>query len=296
MDIIIKNINEIINYDKNARIHSNEQLAQIVEIIKNFGFNDPIEVDANNIIISGHARLAAAKLLNMKEIPVIVHSHLKDNSKEAYILAANKIAINSSWDLAILKDRLESLDHDDQLLAGFNEDELNELLSDEEPININYESLGKLSDRFLIHPFSIFDARQGYWQDRKRAWIGIGIKSEEGRDAECLPKTIGRPFGREELTATSVFDPVLCEIIYRWFTSEHAIVLDPFAGGSVRGIVAGLCNRQYIGIDLSPQQIEANRTRRPKHHALGYLHERGGRAHSRRSGGLAGRAVGLARA
>ena len=59
-------------------------------------------------------------------------------------------------------------------------------------------------------------------------------------------------------TGTSIFDPVLCEIAYRWFSAPGAQVLDPFAGGSVRGIVAALCGREYLGIDLRPEQIEAN--------------------------------------
>lgn len=61
-----------------------------------------------------------------------------------------------------------------------------------------------------------------------------------------------------KLTGTSVFDPVLCEIIYNWFCTKDGIVFDPFAGGSVRGIVAELLNRKYIGIDLSERQVDAN--------------------------------------
>lgn len=65
--------------------------------------------------------------------------------------------------------------------------------------------------------------------------------------------------GQETLTGTSIFDPVLCELAYRWFTAPGHVVLDPFAGGSVRGIVAGLLERRYLGIDLRSEQIEANR-------------------------------------
>ena len=60
------------------------------------------------------------------------------------------------------------------------------------------------------------------------------------------------------LTGTSIFDPVLCEIIYNWFCTKNGIVFDPFAGGSVRGIVAEMLDRRYIGIDLSQKQIDAN--------------------------------------
>lgn len=64
--------------------------------------------------------------------------------------------------------------------------------------------------------------------------------------------------GGSALTGTSVFDPVLCEIIYNWFCTKGGIVFDPFAGGSVRGVVAELLGRKYIGIDLSEKQIDAN--------------------------------------
>lgn len=119
-----------------------------------------------------------------------------------------------------------------------------------------------LADRFIVPPFSVLDARQGYWLTRKRAWLAMGIQSELGRDATCLPKTFTESNnyrGFKMMTATSVFDPVLCEIAYRWFSPEGSVILDPFAGGSVRGVVAAALGRNYIGIDLSERQIEANR-------------------------------------
>ena len=126
-----------------------------------------------------------------------------------------------------------------------------------------------LVDRFLVPPFSVLDTRQGYWQDRKRNWIKLGIKSELGRgdnneDGEkndfgkCLPRNIGEEYGRT-IQATSIFDPVLCEIAYKWFSIKGARVLDPFAGGSVRGLVAGITGRPYVGIDLSEKQLKYNK-------------------------------------
>ncbi|HUU94349.1 MAG TPA: class I SAM-dependent methyltransferase [Phycisphaerae bacterium] len=170
-------------------------------------------------------------------------------------------------------------------------------------------SRGPLADEFVVPPFSVFDARQGFWQERKRAWLSLGIQSELGRTAAtyaigdkaewdasktavsqrlapggggggCLiggPKTDSTEkftkgnklgfsstitdMGRAASTdaGTSVFDPVLCELAYRWFCPTAGLVLDPFAGGSVRGIVAALLGRRYYGIDLSAGQLEANR-------------------------------------
>jgi DNA modification methylase len=76
--------------------------------------------------------------------------------------------------------------------------------------------------------------------------------------AECLNTGIGEKYGREEMTGTSIFDPVLCEIAYRWFSPVGGTVLDPFAGGSVRGIVASKLARQYIGHELRSEQVSAN--------------------------------------
>ena len=117
-----------------------------------------------------------------------------------------------------------------------------------------------LSDRFLVPPFSILDTKQGYWQDRKRNWINLGIKSEEGRDVDCLPKGFDfEKYGKKQSESTSIFDPVVCEIAYKWFSKENDRIIDPFAGGSVRGLIAGMLKRNYTGIDLSEKQIEANK-------------------------------------
>ena len=107
-----------------------------------------------------------------------------------------------------------------------------------------------LFDRFIVPPFSVLDGRQGYWQNRKNAWKRLGIKSEVGR-AEHLCFNLNsfnadedkrlREEGKGETTApsTSIFDPVLCELAYRWFCPSGGKIIDPFAGGSVRGIVGG---------------------------------------------------------
>lgn len=123
-----------------------------------------------------------------------------------------------------------------------------------------------LNDKFLIPPFSTFDTRQGYWQDRKRKWQELGIKSELGRDAQTFHMKdwadkkgeTGELSGNKLPSDTSIFDPVLCEISYRWFNINNGKILDPFAGGSVRGIIANVLGYKYLGIDLSENQIKAN--------------------------------------
>jgi len=119
-----------------------------------------------------------------------------------------------------------------------------------------------LRGKFIVPPFSVLDARQGYWQRRKRRWLGLGIQSEIGREAKtyndhtwCKDK-LGKVRARGE--GTSIFDPVLSELMYRWFCPDRGKILDPFAGGSVRGIVANLLGYDYTGIELREEQVIAN--------------------------------------
>ncbi len=121
-----------------------------------------------------------------------------------------------------------------------------------------------LRDRFIEPPFSVLDTKGGNWQRRKRLWISKGIRSEVGRDAKAFNmadwlKT--KPLNTKMETAinTSVFDPALCEVLYHWFCPTGGTILDPFAGGSVRGIVANYLGFKYTGIDIRPEQIESNR-------------------------------------
>ena len=132
------------------------------------------------------------------------------------------------------------------------------------------KSNGPVADRFVIPPFTILDAKQGDWQERKRAWAAIGIKGEIGRDASSYNTTEwikdkgltggcqNIPGTDQEWTGTSIFDPVVCELAYRWFSPQGGQVVDPFAGGSVRGIVAGALGRHYWGCDLRQEQVSAN--------------------------------------
>ena len=102
-----------------------------------------------------------------------------------------------------------------------------------------------LRDKFLEPPFSVLDTKTGSWQNRKRLWKRLGIRSEVGRDCKLFSMGTNSWETKEEYQDpestklnTSIFDPALCEVIYRWFVPDEGKILDPFAGGSVRGIVA----------------------------------------------------------
>jgi ParB-like chromosome segregation protein Spo0J len=123
-------IDTLIPYARNARVHSDDQITQIAASIKEFGFNNPILLDGEKGIIAGHGRYEAAKKLGLKEVPCIELKHLKDSQRRAYILADNKIALNSSWDIDLLKVELEELSDLDPKTFGFEETEIESLLEE----------------------------------------------------------------------------------------------------------------------------------------------------------------------
>jgi DNA modification methylase len=115
-----------------------------------------------------------------------------------------------------------------------------------------------LRDIFIEPPFSVLDTKSGNWQKRKKLWTRIGIKSEIGRDAKVINMDT---MAKEKNNAkyVSIFDPALCEVLYHWFCPKGGKILDPFAGGSVRGIVANYLGYNYTGIDIREEQITSNR-------------------------------------
>ena len=350
----------------NARLHPEPNLVSIRESLSRYGQLKPLVVRAESRhVVAGNGTLEAAKGLGWTELAVnlVDLTHLE---AMGYGLADNRTAELAEWDVEVVS-RLARLQQEaGETPIGWSQEQLVTLrLGDtsERPLTVS------LSDKFLVPPFSVLDARQGYWQERKRAWLSLGIQSELGRgeqpttsarvspEDQATYRTIGgrkdngllgfseqarshyrkanatpggspleaaslgkdgrtvRGDGRgrrlartegsggpgdlaagfkagahpipgggtgknsgymfktsagdsplKELqqeqpqaqTGTSIFDPVLCELAYLWFCPPGGAVLDPFAGGSVRGIVAAKLGRRYTGIDLRPEQAKAN--------------------------------------
>ena len=119
-----------------------------------------------------------------------------------------------------------------------------------------------LRDDFIEPPFSVLDTKSGSWRDRANLWKSLGIKSEVGRDAKYMLTSFGEKYGIKNggiNEGISIFDPALCEVLYKWFCPDGGKILDPFAGGSVRGIVANYLGYNYTGIDIREEQVESNR-------------------------------------
>jgi len=129
-------IERLVPYERNARTHSAEQVAQIAASIQEFGFTNPILVASDDGILAGHGRLAAAKDLGLTEVPVVVLDHLTPTQRRAYVLADNKLALNAGWDDSILGAELEALQLEefDLSLLGWSDEELAGLLPEVEQL------------------------------------------------------------------------------------------------------------------------------------------------------------------
>ena len=121
---------------------------------------------------------------------------------------------------------------------------------------IRAQTASPVAQKFIVPPFSVLSARDGDWQARKRAWAAMGIRGEVGRGVNLIRYSDTTSLGEKD---TSIFDPVLCECVYRWFSPVGGQVVDPFAGGSVRGVVAACLGRKYWGSELRAEQVAANR-------------------------------------
>jgi 1-aminocyclopropane-1-carboxylate deaminase/D-cysteine desulfhydrase-like pyridoxal-dependent ACC family enzyme len=258
----------------------------------------PLGARYDGTVYMGNMRLQAAAALGWTELPVVYEDLDPIEEMQRMVRDNREYGEDDDDKLATLLATLDAADAD-LSLTGLDEQRVADLLA-----SVAGEGQGgaagdpadaflSLSDRFGIVPFSVLDARQGPWLQRKRAWLGIGLVSEIGRgndndktakgltysvssqpisaykEKEAYQAKLGREVswpefltahpGAAKQSGTSIFDPVVCELAYRWFSAPGAIVLDPFAGGSVRGVVAALLGRQYVGIDLSERQVQANR-------------------------------------
>lgn len=232
------------------------------------------------VTIGGNMRLRAIRELGWAE--VIAKPIPKDTDIETlnrWILLDN--ANFGKWDF----DRLAN-EWEETLLADMNISVPSEYDEEDAKREEEEKELGTLVRDFIIPPLSVLDSRSQRWIERKRKWKELGL-SGVGRDEEltysatCVTPAelrlchryaeehgVSITYAATELRkqgklgrstpTTSIFDPVLCEIIYRWFNVKHGRILDPFAGGAVRGIVAGALQMPYFGNDLRTEQIESN--------------------------------------
>jgi len=137
---------ELIPYINNSRTHSEQQVQQVAASIKEFGFTNPILIDEDSGIIAGHGRLQAAQMMGMDEVPTITLEGLTDTQRKAYVIADNKLALNSGWDFEMLKIELEDMGDFDLSLLGFDSQELANIIDglNEEPSELTEESYSQV--------------------------------------------------------------------------------------------------------------------------------------------------------
>lgn len=246
----LRSIKDIRPYPHNPRKNA-AAVDAVAASIRAFGFNQPIAVDAEGVIVVGHTRYKAARKLKMDVVPVVVLDDLTPEQIAAYRLADNKTGDLAEWDDVRLHAELLALPDIDMALFGFDD-----ILGDRGH-DADHPKRSMAAD-FGVPPFSVLDVSQKDWAKRKKEWLALGIRSEESRE-DVKTYDVTTQYGCQCKNAVSVFDPVLCELMYRWFDVPGGTVFDPFAGGSVRGVVAESLGHPYTGIELRADQVEVNR-------------------------------------
>ena len=156
-------------YINNSRTHSDSQVAQVAASIQEFGFTNPILIDADNSIIAGHGRLLAAQRLGITEVPCIRLGYLTDHQKRAYVIADNKLALNAGWDIELLNLELSEIDDSDLdiEITGFGEAEIIALTN-------SHSDLDQAQD---------WDGMPNYDHDDKRSFRHVIVHFETPDDA-----------------------------------------------------------------------------------------------------------------
>lgn len=359
-----KKITEFMPDQANANAGTQRGMRMLDDSIEEVGLGRSVVADRHGNIIGGNKTQEIAVQRGLEDV-IVVHTTgnelvvVQRDDLDLYEDDPNNRARRMAYWDNLVADRNMLLDPEQLQLdydAGFDfgkmfyDKELLALLPAETPNGSESdggsgEARKTLSERFIIPPFSVLDARQGYWQARKRAWIALGIRGAEGRGENSAPggspmpstvltedgttqrgdstaapvkkvkgkqaaniggspmpldrpqklkdKDRGRTFGQDLMrgehvvggdktraiqtqdwvaqvkgedfsglagnqSGTSIFDPVLCELVYRWFTPNGGHILDPFAGEATKGVVATYLGYQYTGVELRPEQVDAN--------------------------------------
>jgi hypothetical protein len=270
-------VESIEEFQGNFKKRNRKEVEKIITSILKFGFSFPFFIwqnEGHNWCLDGHGRILAVREMKkafysldeagqvyikkepapeIPELPIVCID--AENEAEA---KQKMLRLNSQYgviDIEGFRDFINGLEMEWGDLSLPNGDIFD--FPDFFPEEGKHRSL---AERFIIPPLSVFRVASGYWQDRKKAWLSLGIRSEKGRDDGMLKNlaALAKKASGSTLPSESIFDPVLCEIMYRWFCPPNGQILDPFAGGSVRGIIAGSLDYNYTGIDLRQKQVDAN--------------------------------------
>lgn len=265
---------------QNARTHSERNLEAVAGSLQRVGAARSIVIDEDGVILAGNATATAAAMVGMHQVRVIDasgdeliavrRSGLTAEQKVALALADNRTAELASWDTTRLAQLAEEAP--ELMRELWDGDELSWLLEEAASAILvaagegaapaqALVTTGALLDRFLAPPFSVLDSRQGYWRNRRRAWHEvIGDKTETREGSWAIHNLQYGKWGKGMPTA-SLLDPVLAELVARWWCPEGGQTLDMFAGDTVFGFVSATLGRPFAGIELRPEQAELNQAR-----------------------------------
>jgi DNA modification methylase len=250
--------------DKNFNKHSAKGMGLLEKSLQQYGGGRSILIDKDNNIIAGNGIIEAAGNVGLEDLQIVESDGTKiiavkrtDIDLNSQIgremaLADNATAAEDlAWDNDTIDEVSQQFDFDPgEWISGWNKDQ-HDFGFDED-----FGVAGSMQDKYGVPPFSILDTRQGNWQEKRQKWLDLGIESERGREDNLLKFSYSVTMqGR---SGTSIFDPFLCELMYKWFCPQNGTIIDPFAGGSVRGIVAAKTGHKYLGLELRPEQVEAN--------------------------------------
>tara|TARA_R110000796_G_scaffold48728_1_gene116825 strand:+ start:264 stop:1574 length:1311 start_codon:yes stop_codon:yes gene_type:complete len=250
-------VSEIVPNENNPRIIKEDKFAKLVESIKTFPemlHVRPLVIDENNVVLGGNMRLKACIKAGLKDLPVIRCTNWSEERKAEFIIKDN--VGFGEWDWSILAN-----EWDVHPLVDWGLEVWEETFSEpEEPVAIN-----KLSDTFIVPPFSILDTRQGYWQSRKKTWKSMINDNGESRETS-MNDLNDLKYGswKGSLKAApevSILDPVLAEVIVRWFGIEKGTTFDCFAGDTVFGFVSDYLGQNFTGIEIRQEQADLNNQR-----------------------------------
>ena len=257
---------------QNWRIHSGDQQRALSAMLDEVGWVEDVVVNTTTgHILDGHLRVQLALRQEEPTVPV-TYVELSEPEERLALATLDPTASFAEYDPGTLQDLLADIQTGNAELQ-----ELFGQLANETGIT---QGAGTLEGPVPVEPTTVLDSRRGEWPARKRAWQALGIESELGRDGALLYQAgavqafdyydqleeYKRKHGTSEgfepeqnAPGTSIFDPVLTEALVEWYCPTGGAVLDPFAGGSVRGIVAGRMGRPYTGIELREEQVAENR-------------------------------------
>ena len=239
-------VEALIPYARNARTHSDAQVAEIAASIREFGWTNPILVDGDNGIIAGHGRLLAARKLGLATVPVIELAGLTEAEQRAYVLADNKLALNAGWDEAMLALEIADLNAlgFDLSLAGFGEREIDRL------IDLVQRTPPSFPDEAPAPPESRSPVRA-----TSGCWASTGCSAATPRSSEDVRTALG---GR---LADMVFTDPPYNVAYEGKTAKKLTIandaLGAEFGGVPRGSPAERCSR-------SPRARSTSACRRPR--------------------------------